>query len=267
MSRWIERALAAVLTLAIAVACDPLATNNSSITVESISDLGIPSPSVVVGQIMKDSLGNDAPLSLTAFDPKGRALLNQPIFITVLDPSVHVDQLGFVHGVTRDTIGARVIAGAGSLQTLQNRIIVTVPAQITTKSASQTAITFTVATDSTNKTNWSPLLISTATDVNGVGAQGFIVKYTVIRSPLAQTTGAPTVYIADDNGKATTRDTTDHLGVASRLVVLRQAAIGDAALLGGTKTDTIIVRATASYAGAVLPGMPIDFIIPVKKGP
>ena len=267
MSRWTERVSTAAVIVGI-TACDPLATNNSQATVASISDLMIPAPSVVVGELMKDSLGNDAPLSLAAFDPEGRLLVNQPIFISVFDPSIHVDQLGYVHGVIRDTVGARLVAGAGSLQTPQSRIIVSVRPELATKSTAPTAINFDIATpDTSNQTNWSPLLSLTLTNTATLGAQGFIVEYTVIRSPAPTTTGVPTVYLGDEAGKATRRDTTDHFGTASRRIVLRQQAFGDAALIAGTKTDTVIVRATALYGGVNISGTPVNFTIPLKRKP
>jgi hypothetical protein len=105
------------------------------------------------------------------------------------------------------------------------------------------------------------------TDASQVGAQGFIVAYSIVRSPAPLKAGVPTAYIGNDIGAATTRDTTDHTGAAARRVVLRQAAIGDTDLLNGRKTDTIIVRATASYGGQAIPGTPIDFFIPVSRKP
>ena len=162
MKRLVSGALATVI-LAAVVACDPLATSNKSVTVASISDLHLPSPAVVIGQVMRDSLGNEAPLGLTAFDADGRVLLNTPIFINVLDSSVTIDQFGFVKGLFRDSIGARVVAGAGSLQTPQNRILVSVQPQVSAIGPAPTFINFTVLTDSSNQTNWSPPLQVTLT--------------------------------------------------------------------------------------------------------
>jgi hypothetical protein len=246
-----------------AAACDPLGTNNTSPDVASISDLILPSPSVVVGEIMRDSSGVEAPVTLNAYDRDGRLLVNQTVSINVLDASVTIDQSRFVHGVTVDTVGARVIAGAGSLQTQPVRIPVSVHPDFTTTTVASSTINFPIpATDSTSNANWSVPLDLLMTGNGSRGAQGFIVKYSIIKQP-AGLNGAPTVYLIDgDPNRPTSRDTTSASGHASRRVVIRSAQLANIA-----KTDTIVVRATASYAGLVIGGLPIDFTIQIKKTP
>jgi hypothetical protein len=256
-------ALAVIVAIA---ACD-LSTTQGDIA--SISTLELPAPSVVIGDVLRDSLGTPAPLSIEVFDATGTPIANAPVVFTAPDTTIKVDPSGVVHGLFRDTIGARVIAGAGGLQTPVTRLFVSVPPTIAAKTATTTpTIVFdTHALDTIAQSNWSPLLGVTMTDANKVGAQGFIVAYSIVRSPAPLKAGVPTAYIGNDIGAATARDTTDHTGTAARRVVLRQAAIGDTGLLNGTKTDTIIVRATASYGGQAIPGTPIDFFIPVSRKP
>jgi len=258
--------VAAVIAV-IVVACDPLATNNKLPDVASISDLILPSPSVVKGEVMQDSLGVEAPLKLYAYDSEGRVLVNQAVFITVLDASVHVDNFGLVHGQQLDSVGARVVAGAGTLQTPQIRIPVTVHPDAASTTVSGATINFPVpVTDTSSNANWSPNLDVTITgfgDGNIIqGAQGFLVNYSITRSP-AGVGGAATTYLIDaDATKKTSRDTTNSSGKASRRVVLRSGLLAD-----NTKTDTIVVRATASYGGLVISGFPINFTIQIKKTP
>ena len=266
--KWIERLVLVLVIAVIAVACDPLATNNKLPDVASLSDLMLPAPSVVQGEVMKDSTGVETPLKLYAFDSEGRVLTNQAIQITVVDPSIHVDQFGYVHGLSLDSAGARVIAGVGALQTPQVRIPVTVHPDIASAPSGQTfALNFPVpVVDSSNQGNWSPSLDVTITGPGPgnvqQGAQGFIVKYTITRQP-AGAGGAATAYLIDsDPAKKTSRDTTNSSGKASRRVVLRSGLLVD-----NTKTDTIVVRATASYSGLVISGFPIDFTIQTKKTP
>lgn len=267
MTRAIRRLSIGILGVGIVAACS-LDTNNPE--VGSIGDLKIPSPSVVVNDVMRDSLGNEARLALDVYDANGLLLANQTVSLQVLDSSIIVDQLGFVHGLKRDSIGARVIAGVSGLQTPQHRIVVSVPPQVTIRDTTASSIAFDVLkTDTASRTNWSSIPMTlTLKDANGVPAQGFIVKYEVIRSPSPSlTAGIPTAYVGDETARPTSRDTTDQLGVAARRVILRLYNVNDQALLSGTKTDSIIVRATASYAGAAIPGTPVDFVIPVSKKP
>ena len=60
------------------------------------------------------------------------------------------------------------------------------------------------------------------------------------------------------------RDTTSNTGVSSRRVILRQAAVATA-VREGTRTDSVIVRASVKYLGADVPGTPIQFVVPISK--
>jgi hypothetical protein len=260
MTRAKQRLVVVLVLAAIAGGCD-LTTKGGEVA--AISDLHIPSPSVVLGQLMRDSLGVETPLTLEVYDPNGQLLPTHPVAFTWFAQSIEIDQFGFVRGIIRDTIGVPVVGSAGNIQTPQHRIFVSVPPQIATMGTGPTAISFDSNVDTTAQSNRSQGLDLTITDNQNVAAQGFIVTYTITRSPTPLTAGQVTAFIANDAAKSMPRDTTDHAGLASRKVVLRQAAIGDAALLGGTKTDTIIVHVTASYGGSAIPGTPVDFIVPV----
>jgi len=277
MNRHHKVALVAVLAGSGLAACaDPLG-GSKGLEIASISALSIPYPTVVLGDVMRDSLGIAAPVAIHAYDAKGNEIVGLYPQITILDATlnlaastIHIDEQGFVHGVIRDSVGARVYAGFGSLVAPAQRVLVSVAPQVATKSVAATAISFDIATPDTSAVaNWSPplelTLTNTATAV--IAAQGFVITYAVTRSPTPTTAGVPTAYIGDDAGKASRRDTTDRLGVAGRRVILRQQAIGDAALIAGTKTDTIVVRATVKYNGVELSGTPFDYIISVKRKP
>jgi hypothetical protein len=62
------------------------------------------------------------------------------------------------------------------------------------------------------------------------------------------------------------RDTTDTKGLASRRVILRQVALASATR-SGSKSDSIIVRASVKYLGNEVPGSPMEFVVPVSKKP
>lgn len=265
MSRARRRALWSGAALAVMVGCIELGAPDDAVV--SISNLRIPYPSVVIGDLLRDSLGNPAPVSIGVFGANGEALTTELVSFFALDSTLSVDADGTVHGLLRDSIGGRIVGGAGGLQTPPNRIIVTYPAQLATKSDASTSIQFDVLLpDSTAQANRSPALVLTLTGPGGVAAQGYIVSYQLVRSPAPKVAGTPTVYISDDNARATSRDTTDTQGVASRRVVLRQAAVEDA-VRAGTKTDSIIVRATVKYLGADVPGSPVEFTVPVSRKP
>jgi hypothetical protein len=232
--------------------------------VASISNLTLPYPSVVVGDLMRDSLGNPSPVSITAFTGNGEKSNAVPVFIA-LDTTVKVDADGTIHGVTRDSVGGRIVAAAGGLQTPPQRVIVTIAPTTVEKISGSTPIQFvTTDEDTTKTTNWSPAIELAVSGATGK-AQGYVVAYSLVESPDAQVPGTPTAYIGDESAKTMWRDTTDIKGVASRRVILRQAALADAVRNG--RLDSVIVRATVKYLGADVPGSPVTFIVPVSKKP
>ncbi len=263
------------MTAVTAMACSDIFGSASRNPVASISALSLPYPSVVVGDVMRDSLGQAAPVSIQAYDANGSLLTSQSPTFTVLDAttstvatSVQVDQNGFVHGLARDSLGARVFAGFGTLTAPAQRVIVSVAPTRATRPVDTLRISFIDSvTDTLRITNWSPPLKLQLSDATGVGAQGFVVVFAVTRFPAPLNPGDQAAYIADATGKPSGRDTTKSTGEAKRLVVLRQSKLDTVSVRRGLTTDTIIVRATVKYNGADVSGTPIDYIIPVSKKP
>jgi hypothetical protein len=235
--------------------------------VVSISNLKLPFPSVVVGDLMRDSLGTPSPLTITAFGANGEPIVGEPVTFVALDSTVTIDPDGTIRGVTRDTLGGRIVAGAGGLQTPPQRVIVTIAPTTVTPSPDPTAIQFiNTEPDTSKNTNWSPGLVLTVTGAAGAAAQGYIVTYSLIETPDPEVPGTPTAYIGDDSARPTARDTTDTKGVSSRRVILRQTAIAFATR-DGSRTDSVIVSASVKYLGADIPGSPVQFIVPIGKKP
>jgi hypothetical protein len=235
--------------------------------VVSISNLRLPYPSVVAGDFLRDSLGNPAPLTITPFGADGQPLPTEPVTFIALDTTVKVDADGTVHGLFRDSAGARVLGGAGGLQTPPQRIIVTIAPTTATKSPDTTAVRFVnTAPDTSTNTNWSAPLTVTLQGAGGLAAQGYVVTFSLVETPDAETVGTPTAYIGDDNARARPRDTTDTKGIVSRRVILRQSAVATN-IRDGSRSDTVIVRATVKFLGTDAPGTPLLFIVPVQRKP
>jgi hypothetical protein len=265
MTRGVRRAAIAGVTAIIVAACVDLGGPGTGVV--SISSLRIAFPTVVIGDILRDSLGAPAPLTLTAFDPSGNPIPGEPISFFALDSTLSIDPDGTVHGLSRDTAGSRVAASAGELQTPPQRIFVSVKPLAAGKENTATAIIFeSGVVDTATQSNWSPPLVLNLTGAAAVGAQGFMVTYDLIRSPASLDPGVASAFIGEDAVNKSRRDTTDKAGKASRRVIIRPLKLTPP-LLSGTITDTIIVRATVKYLGADVPGSPVDFIVPVSKKP
>lgn len=258
-----RRALVGATVALVIAACVEIGGPDEGIV--SISNLKLPYPSVVIGDLMRDSLGNPSPVSITAFDANGEVSNALPVFIA-LDTTIAVDSDGTIHGITRDSVGGRIVAGAGGLQTPPQRVIVTIAPTAVAQTSDPTAIEFvSTDTDTSKSTNWSQPLEVTVTGASGA-AQGYIVTYSIVASPDPEVAGTATAYIGDESARTMWRDTTDTKGKASRRVVLRQLAIADA-IREGTRPDSVIVHATVKYLGADVPGSPVEFIVPVSRKP
>jgi hypothetical protein len=99
----------------------------------------------------------------------------------------------------------------------------------------------------------------TATTTNPVNAWPVRFELLSPANPTNDTTKS--VYLVDDQGRASTLDTTDASGLAGRKVRVRAAQFPAAGV-----TDSVIVRATATYRGVVLKGAPVRIALPVKRG-
>jgi hypothetical protein len=264
MTKMRRRALFGATAALVVAACVEIGGPKDGIV--SISNLKLPSPSVVAGDLMRDSLGNPSPVGIIAYGSDGEPIAGQPVSFVALDTTVTIDADGTIHGVVKDTLGGRIVAGAGGLQTPPQRVIVTIAPTTATKGPDPTPIQFVVTEpDTTKDTNRSAALVLTVTGASGP-AQGYVVVYSLVETPDAEVAGTPTAYIGDESARSMPRDTTDTKGVASRRVVIRQAALA-AATRAGSKQDTVIVRASVKYLGADVPGSPVQFIVPVFKKP
>ena len=108
-------AIAAAIGVIAAVACTKVGTEPSvAVAIESFAP---PLPSVVVGDTMRDTSGNIAPLRATVYNSSGEPIPDAPIHFLALD-SLHRITLDTSTGIVvgRDTGRTRVVAHVGNLQ-------------------------------------------------------------------------------------------------------------------------------------------------------
>lgn len=225
----------------------------------------LPAPSVVVGDTLRDILGQVAPLE--AIVTEGRTLRFVP-----LDTNIRVDAAGFLTARSRDTAAAatnivRVIADAGGrLQTPPQTLVVTVrPDQVVR--VKQPAVlaydpnaTGTVA-DTLNRS--VPLEVRVR-HFFVAGEKGAAARDTVVRAYHVQfrVEAAPSVLdsarTVSDLGTPYSLDTTDASGLASRRVRVYPAA-------GASASDSIVVRVHVRYRGGDIDGSPVRFVVPLRR--
>ncbi len=226
----------------------------------AISNLNLPSPSVVVGDTMRDSLGRPAALTITAFDAAG-AIIAAPgsqFFITDTTKAAHLNGGATLVG---DKIGSTILVGQiGNLQTAAATIQVTFRPDSMAKASKDTTL-LAPAGDST-KTGAETLSLRVLSAEDS-GSVGIVVRYALTHAP-ASLPQRVAVEIQDNSGHVATADTTTAGGNSSRRLLVTSAFLGDQAFINGTKPDSAIVEARASYKGVELKGSPITFIIPIK---
>jgi hypothetical protein len=257
----IHRVLISVVLVAVALglACVDMTAPKGP---ASISELRLPSPSLVVGDTMRDSTGTVAPLVITAFDANGNPAVAPGAQFFITD-TTKAATLALSNLLIGDRLGSTIIIGQlGTLQTSPVTLPVTNrPAKLVKVSADSTLVVPFSQFDSVSAASVVSLNVLSAQDS---ASQGIIVRYTVARTLSPGNPQRPAVVIADANGKPGTADTSSSTGSSSRHILVFPALLGDSSLRAGTKTDTMIIEARASYAKAELANSPIRFIIPVR---
>lgn len=219
----------------------------------SISNLRLPSPSVIVGDTMRDSLGQVAPLTIIAFNSANDtiAAAGAQFFITDTTKAAHLNGGTTLVG---DKIGSTVLVGQiGKLQTATANVPVTFKPDHMVKTSIDTTLLAPGGDSTKTGTATLQLRVLSAQDS---GSAGIVVSYTITHAP-ASVPQRAAVVIQDNAGHIATADTTTTGGNSSRRLVVTSF------FLSG-QPDSAVVEARASYRGVALTNSPIRFVIPIK---
>lgn len=245
----------------LALAITPLATScNKVVTdpsvVASVELLPIASPSVVVGDSLRDTLGLPAPVRAIAYNIQGDPLSDIPIRYRLLDntSAMVIDSVtGHVTGISV-TAPLRVIADARGLQTQPRTIaVVREPEQIAGLN-----IVDSVLYRFTDSELISPALQSqlwAGTDADSTGISDYLVSYRIVYP--SGTTYDSLGELTTSSGQRSHVDTTDQSGVAARHIKVRLLHLQE-------PVDSVVVEASVRYRGLALPGSPVRFILHIK---
>ena len=255
--------VAAIGAAWLAVACLDISSPVTGIS--SITTVLLPTPSVVVNDSLRDTLGFAQPLVVYAFAPNGDTVRDVTVRYFAIDPTqkLHVDSMsGYAWGDSLSPL-AKVVArvtpasGKGVIQTLQVALpVVPTPVEATTADA---LIDFPF--DPTTVDTLASGVLSPGLEVKVVGdadtpIDSYVVSYKIVRMPSSET-GEPTVRILDRSGNDSTIAVTSSGGVASRQLRVRLSAIPNV-LRGPPATDTVVVQVRVLYQGKPLPVKPSD---------
>ena len=245
-------AVGLALLAGVGSACHDVDTNPS--TVNSIELVRLASPSVVVGDTLRDTFGVVQPLRGIAFNIQGDELPDVPIRFRALDSGITVDSLsGILTGDTITDNAVRVVVDTRGLQT-QPQTLFSVPrpdtvATVTLNGRDSVLYTF---SDTVIFSNNLTLKVLNEADTGLVPVRAYIASFAIV-SPvdtmLAQLVG--------DNSRTSFVDTTASDGTAGRRVRIRPPQLTQ-------PTDSVIVLGTVKYRGSPILGSPIRFVLLIK---
>lgn len=244
---------AAAAAVALAIACGDVPTLDSGIAY--ITTVVLPSPAVAAGDVLRDSTGAVAPLSVKAYDKDNHLVpgVTATYVVSTLPAGITIDANGRVTAL--DTIGTVQIVGRVGDRLQTPSVVLAVVPQPDSIAASGLLDSLTVGTASS-------ALMATVTGVRGparVNVAGIIVRYRIAAFYPAATVDPVKVFFTDGLTGDLTRsvDTTDASGTASKIVTLSTR----------TGIDSVRVEASATnLRGVPLKGSPVRFILHVKKG-
>lgn len=236
----------------------------------------LPSPSVVIGDTLRDINGVAAPVQAIVRNLAGEIIADAPVRYLYADfardSALRVDSTsGFVTAVKALKDGAfdgRLAARVGgSLQVL--RLLAVVKRPDSTDTGGATIPLFTTTLPDTGRTganaNSAPAVNVVVRHIDSLGVasnvRAWLVRFEVVSPANSTNDTTRAVFLVDDSGRPSVLDTTDASGSAGRRVRVRAAQFP-----ASSAVDSVIVRATVTYKGRVLRGAPVRLALPVQKG-
>jgi hypothetical protein len=239
-----------VVGCALALACVEIPTAGDDLLSFVFDPL--PSPAVVVGDTLRDSLGVVKPLSVTGFNYSGGTITSLRVRYRALDGRVRVDSAsGILVGDSASATASRVLATIGSFSGL-----ILVPVTLRPDTVVEAVVRDTLQYSLTDTT------------ANVSGPMGV----RVLHGPLAGDTSVRSIRVTfevlspsdtafarlvDESGRVSRADTTDASGIAARRVRINVLRLN-------TPVDSVVLRASVKFRGQQLKGSPIRMVLHVE---
>lgn len=234
----------------------------------------LPSPSVVIGDTLRDVNGVVAPIQAIVRNLQGDIITDANVRYLYADfardSALKVDSVtGIVVALKAPTGGeARLAARVGTVLQILKTITVTVrPDSIDRVGLAELSVFFTTLPDTGRSgatANSSPELSVTVrnTSLTGVTTpvSGWPVQFALIVPANATNDTTRAVFLVDDQRRASVLDTTDGTGRAGRKVRIRANLFPV-----GASPDSVVVQATSTYRGVPLKGAPVRIVLRVRR--
>lgn len=235
-----------------AAACSDV--SGSSTSVLSIEFDSLASPSVVVGDTLRDTAGAVALPVVHAFNFKGAEIVPSQAWFQSPDSGVVVDSAtGIIVGDSLRSTPARIVATVGSLQAIQQLAVTLRPDVITSVNGSD-SLSYSLLDTTVNVSPQLTVKLTHGVSPNDSAVTSYIVSFAIVSQSDPQLG-----VLVNDAGKPSFVDTTGADGVAGRAIRLHPLFLAP-----GVSVDSIIVNATAKFRGAPVSGSPVRLVLKVK---
>lgn len=258
MNRGVARALRPWALVVAAGIGGCTGVNTSPTHVAALQFDALPSPAVVTGDTLRDSLGLAAPLGAIAFNGSGAQIPDAPIQYIALDTGVTIGPGGILVAQSRSG-SVRLLASAGSIETSPITLLIARrPDSVAFAGPSRDTVDYVLPDNAT--TNASVELAARVVTFDTAGGvtrtQGWRVSYQAIfrGTPVAQG-DTSAVFLVGTGTQRSQLDTTGADGTASRRLRVRPIGITQSAV------DSVTVLASVTYRGAPVRGSPLRFVI------
>ena len=241
------------VAIAAAFACTDL--SGSSISVLSLQFDTLPSPSVVVGDTLRDTTGAVIHPVVHAFDFEGNEITPSPAYFLSPDSGVTVDSAtGIIVGDSLRSTPARIVAAVGNLQAIQ-RINLTLRPDTIVPVVALDTINYSL-TDSTKNISDALTVMLTHGEADSA-VSSYIVSFAIV----SQHKAGLVELVNDGKFVASVVDTTDASGIAGRMIRLHPVQLDSV-----TQVDSVVIDASAKYRGALVAGSPVRLVLLFKPG-
>ncbi|MGH7647351.1 MAG: hypothetical protein ACREND_04490 [Gemmatimonadaceae bacterium] len=251
MSRALRAAGVALLIAAVAAACTEVGTNpNTPVAIQ----LDAPaSPSVILGDTLRDSLGVAAPLHVTVFNFKNESIPGIPVSFLAADSthSVSVDStLGIVVG--HALVGrVLVVATALGLQSIPDTIaVVDTPSVMIPQDSARDSIDFSFAGGLRDTALTVRVRLLHLPDSAAV--PDYLVRYAIVHPAPFDNTDSTNVQLVNPASQPEVVDTTDATGTTA--LSLRITPFTHAF------NDSIVLEIRATAPGGLPSGSPVRYV-------
>jgi hypothetical protein len=250
----VRRSAAALpLTLvasAIVLACTEIPTGADDVLSFQLNAL--PSPSVVVGDTLRDSTGVVAPLTVTAFNYENDEVENVTARFRATDARVRVDSVtGVVIGDSVSTTPSRVLATFENFTAFLN-IPVTLRPDTIVAANDRDSLAYSLTDTASNLSN--PLGVRV---LHGLTTTDSAVQFYRVAFEVVSPADTALARLVNDSRVRSSVDTTGSDGIATRRLRIDVSRLTSA-------QDSVIVRAHVRYRGQHVRGSPMRLVLKLK---